>query len=79
MVKRHTHTRKPEPVTAWQHEPGAKLPQWARKAGIKPGDIAGEEPAVPFGHWLVHNARRAMVMVMSPEQFAAEYEEAAAK
>lgn len=79
---KHTHTRKPEPVRAWLHEPGATLPKWAIAGGIHAEDLEREIDgvtvnAVPIGHWLVQNEARDVIVVLSPEQFAAEYDEIA--
>jgi hypothetical protein len=81
MAKTHTHTRKPEPVKAWQHLPLAELPDWAEANGIHE-EMLGRwiddklDRAIPHDCWLVLNERRGMVVVMTPEQFAAEYDEA---
>lgn len=77
--QQHTHVRKPERVKAWQHKTGAALPKWARTAGIKPDHLGRKVGgkmvrAVPLKHWLVLNESGDTVVVLSPEQFAAEYE-----
>ena len=81
----YTHTRKPEPVRAWQHLEGASdLPEWALEGGVKPDDLAERESPdghrsrpVPFGYWLVQYERLGAIHCMTNDQFSDEYDEIA--
>lgn len=74
MKHAHSHTRKPEPVQAWQFNgrTGEPLPDWAKEGGITQQMLDNRE--LPIGHWLVRNERRGTILAMNPVQFEAEYD-----